>query len=123
MLVELETREQALLGFMAYRGPVTAEDAARALGIPVAQADEWLTALAKTQPERVTLDIDDEGRMHYRITDLRGQNRVRVEQALGSDRVGLRTKAGEAGEPREAREAEQVDEGSSSVEVEAHRRG
>ena len=59
-------REQALLAVAARQGAVTAADAARALGIGVAEADESLTALAKRDPEHLAVDVDEQGVVWYR---------------------------------------------------------
>jgi hypothetical protein len=88
MHAERATREQALLA-MAAAGPVgrgrrygvTAKDAARSLGISVDEADGMLTALAKSDPDRLTLDLDDQGVIWYRSLESpapRGR-RVRVD--------------------------------------------
>jgi hypothetical protein len=81
------TREQALLAVAAHRGAVTAVDAARALGVGTAEADAMLTALAKRDPERVAVDVDDEGVVWYRVSAAPGEPipRVRVGEGL---RVG-----------------------------------
>jgi hypothetical protein len=79
--VEQTTREQALLALMGHRGAVTAQDAAHALGVPGAEADELLTELAKREPERVAVDVDDEGVVHYRLMRVAGEVRVRIEDA------------------------------------------
>jgi hypothetical protein len=85
---ERVTREQALLA-MAAAGPagrggrygVTAPAAARALGISVEEADAVLTALAKSDPDRMAVDLDDQGMVWYRSLEsspTRGR-RVRVD--------------------------------------------
>lgn len=61
-----ETREQALLAFAAQRGRVRAEDVAQAFGVGVAEADAMLTDLAKREPDKVALDVDDDGVVWYR---------------------------------------------------------
>jgi hypothetical protein len=47
------------------QGAMTAADAARALSVPVPQADALLTDLAKQPDEHVSLEIDDDGGIHY----------------------------------------------------------
>jgi hypothetical protein len=64
---EQATRDQALLSMAGHHGPVTAVDAARFLNVTVASADAMLTALAKREPERVAMDVDDQGVVWYRI--------------------------------------------------------
>lgn len=83
------TREQALLAVAAHRGSVTAVDAARALGIGTAEADAMLTALAKRDPERVAVDVDDEGVVWYRVSAAPGEPLPRVRVGEGV-RVGVR---------------------------------
>jgi hypothetical protein len=85
---ERQTVEQALLA-MAAAGPsarggrygVTAPMAARSLGIPVDQADALLTTLAKSDPDRVAVDVDDQGAVWYRAVASPGRvgPRVRVD--------------------------------------------
>ncbi|MDP9037037.1 MAG: hypothetical protein M3O50_19745, partial [Myxococcota bacterium] len=63
------THDQALFELAAHRGPVTAGEAARALGISTAVADAILTDLAKREPDRVVLDVSDEGVVRFRALD------------------------------------------------------
>jgi hypothetical protein len=86
---ERETRDQAILAMAAHHGPVTAVDAARHLNVTVAAADAMLTELAKRDPYRLGLDVDDQGIVWYRIArplldvDGLGQpaDRVRIDGA------------------------------------------
>ena len=64
---ERATLDQALLSMAGHHGPVTAVDAARLLNVTVASADAMLTELAKREPERVAIDVDDQGVVWYRI--------------------------------------------------------
>lgn len=64
--VERHTREQALLSLLSQQGRVSAARAAGALGVRVEEADALLTALAKGQPDRVALDVDEDGTVWYR---------------------------------------------------------
>ena len=50
-----------------HHGPVTAVDAARLLNVTVAAADAMLTELAKREPERIAIDVDDQGVVWYRL--------------------------------------------------------
>jgi hypothetical protein len=94
---ERATRDQALLEMAGHHGPVTAVDAARLLNTTVAQADAMLTELAKREPERLAIDVDEQGVVWYRIArPFSEPDRVRV----GSRREG------EADEPEEAAEAD-----------------
>jgi hypothetical protein len=77
-LTERSTREQALLALAAHRGTVTAVDAAHALGTSVAEADAMLTDLAKRDPDRVAVDVDDDGVVRYRLTHVGAVAGVRV---------------------------------------------
>lgn len=88
-----ETRRQAVFALAANRrGAVTAHDAARALGIPPAEADAFLTDLAKSTPEEVTVEIDDKGGIYYAFPRLLPLGRQRVEpprvRVDGSPEVG-----------------------------------
>lgn len=95
------TRDQALLSLAGHQGRVTAIDAARLLNVTVGQADAMLTELAKREPERITLDVDDHGVVWYRIARpfgddadcLRGDASIDVganagDNASGQVRVG-----------------------------------
>jgi hypothetical protein len=59
-------RERAIYSMLSEKGRVSAAQAARLLGIGVGEADAQLTALAKGQPDRVALDVDEEGTVWYR---------------------------------------------------------
>jgi hypothetical protein len=92
------TRERALLELAAHRGGVTAADAARALDMGISEADAMLTAMAKREPERLTIDVDDQGVVWYRPARVTGpafDARVRVDP---SEAIG------EEGEPGDAAE-------------------
>lgn len=52
-------------------GSVTTADLSRALSIPEADADAILTAMAKRQDGRVTLEVDDDGTLRYEVRELR----------------------------------------------------
>jgi hypothetical protein len=64
---ERATRDQALLSMAGHHGPVTAVDAARLLNVTVASADAMLTELAKRDPDRIAVDVDDQGVVWYRL--------------------------------------------------------
>jgi hypothetical protein len=59
-------REQALLALAAEKGGITATDAARAVGMSIVEADAMLTAVAKREPERLSVDVDDQGAVWFR---------------------------------------------------------
>lgn len=68
---EHATKTQAILALAATRGGVvTAFDVAQALDVTQEAADAILTRLAKEQMDLVKVDIDDEGRVLYRVTSL-----------------------------------------------------
>ncbi len=64
---ERATLDQALLSMAGHHGPVNAVDAARLLNVTVAAADAMLTELAKREPERIAVDVDDQGVVWYRV--------------------------------------------------------
>ncbi len=70
---ENDTLRQALMAMASHRGAVTAREAAQALGIGVADADAMLTALAKSDPDRVAVDVDDQGNVWYRVAAAPGE--------------------------------------------------
>jgi hypothetical protein len=80
---ERATREQALIELVAHRGSVTAADAAQALGVSVAEADARLTDFAKRDPDRLAVDVDDQGVVRYRVARVGADVRTRVDDAAG----------------------------------------
>ncbi|MDP8998996.1 MAG: hypothetical protein M3O46_02680 [Myxococcota bacterium] len=101
---ERTTHEHALLALAAHRGAVTARDAARALGVDVAHADAMLTALAKGDPERLAVDIDEQGVIWYRATGTPGSfdDRVRIAEQVRIDEARSETDIEEGAEDRAA---------------------
>ncbi len=96
---EREARVEALHALAVNRGgTLTVTDAARSLQLAAPEVDALLSGLAKTQPESVSLELDDAGepfylfsrteaRPHpfgakYRVT---AEGRVRVADVLGAD--------------------------------------
>jgi len=77
---ELGVREQAVFAAAQEGGAVTAAQAAQSLGISFEQADSALTDLAKREPERLAVDVDDNGVVWFRPTASPPQpaHRVRV---------------------------------------------
>jgi hypothetical protein len=74
----------------AHHGAVTAADASRALGLGVADADAILTALAKRDPDRMAVDVDDQGVVWYRAVvpvHVRVDERARVPDLAGGARA------------------------------------
>jgi hypothetical protein len=96
---ERATREQALLAMAAHRGAVTALEAARALGVSTAEADAMLTALAKREPDRVAVDVDDQGVVWYRVSAAPGQPIPRMRVDMGAPDAGVRVTEGVEVEP------------------------
>jgi len=109
---ERSTREQALLSLAAHRGAVTAVEAARALGVGVAEADAMLTVLAKREPDRVAVDVDEQGVVWYRVSAAPGEPIPRMRVGVGDGTVRV-------DEGRE--EAHAVDEVESPVATRAPR--
>jgi hypothetical protein len=71
-----ETRESAVFSLADNKnGIVTAQDVAASFGMGVADADALLTTLAKERPDHVTLEVDDQGGIFYRVS-ARGLSRV-----------------------------------------------
>ena len=89
------TRDQALYALAAHRGAVTAHEAGIALGISTADADGMLTDLAKREPERMGLDVDDQGILWYRLAPGAGQPMPRMRVVRGRPgRIGCPGSAG-----------------------------
>jgi hypothetical protein len=111
---EQATLDQALLGLAGERELISAPDVASALGLPVPQADALLTALAKREPERIAVEIDDQGVLWYRaMTGLARVGGVEVEPARG---------ASPAGPERRARVGDDVESDADAAELAARGR-
>ncbi len=81
------TRENAVFEVAESRGRIlTAEDVAKALAMPAEEADALLTAMAKERPDRVKLEIDDQGTISFRFArpGVRIEERVRFADEPGS---------------------------------------
>lgn len=62
------TRTQAVFMLANTRGGmVTPADLAQSIGIPTAEADEFLTSMAKESPDHVSIEVDDNGTIFYRF--------------------------------------------------------
>lgn len=59
-------------------GAITADEAARALSIPLAEADAWLTQLVREPNENVSVELDDEGVIRYGFGGERLEARWRI---------------------------------------------
>lgn len=65
---ELATKNQAIFALANLRGGVLkAYDVAQSLQVTPKEADDILTKLAKEHPDYVTVDIDDDGNILYRV--------------------------------------------------------
>lgn len=86
-------RKQALFALAQNRGGrVQARDAAGALEMSIEAADEYLTTMAKQQPDVVGVDIGDQGEVYYLFRAIAeggagpwasAQPRVRIEHPAG----------------------------------------
>ncbi|MCL2449115.1 MAG: hypothetical protein FWD17_09220 [Polyangiaceae bacterium] len=63
---EQSTMDQALLALVEEREAISGADAALALGLRPHQADALLVSLAKREPERISVEVDDKGVLWYR---------------------------------------------------------
>jgi len=105
---ERETREQALLSMLAEQGRVSAAGAAGTLGMRVEEADAALTSLAKRLPERVGVDVGDDGTVWYHPAALTSAAawtapaRVRIDDPAAPADGGAEAESGEPGSARGA---------------------
>lgn len=113
---EKNARVQAIFGMAKMRGGVLrAAEVGAALQISAEMADALLTDLAKTKSEHVSLEIDDQGGVYYRV-DPSGQVRMRIEAMDGA-----RVRVEPAAQEREVIEAELIDPPSRARNRQAHR--
>ena len=96
---ERQARLEALYALAVNRGgTLTAADAARSLQLDPAQVEALLSELSKTQPEHVSLELDEDGRAFYLFSRagtrphpfgakyrVSPEGRVRVADVLGVD--------------------------------------
>jgi len=76
-VTQSQTQEQAIFALASHRGGILrARDVAQALNMAEGVADAELTGLAKTQPDRVTLELDDSGEIYYRFPQIAPPMRV-----------------------------------------------
>ncbi len=95
---EHATKTRAILALAATRGGVvTAFDVAQALDVTQEAADAILTRLAKEQMDLVKVDIDDEGRVLYRVTSMAFAN-MRPPPPMRVSVEGPRVAGAEPGE-------------------------
>lgn len=75
-----EMRRKAITALaMNRRGAVTAQDVAASLDIPHAEADAFLTEMAKEDPEEVTVELDDRGGIYYAFPRIAPIAKRRIE--------------------------------------------
>jgi hypothetical protein len=76
-----EMRVRAITGLAMNRGgALTAADVAASLDMPVAEADAFLTDMAKTMSDDVTVELDDKGGIYYAFPRVAGpRQRPRIE--------------------------------------------
>jgi hypothetical protein len=78
-----DTRVEAIFALAQTRnGILLAADVARALAIPVDEADALLTTLAKTDSDHVSLEINDDGGMYYRFSNAPWMSEERFRVAV-----------------------------------------
>jgi hypothetical protein len=114
---EREAQERAVMALAAKeRGELTAAAVARALAISEEAADALLTEMAKRPDGRVSLEVDDSGRLFYVFRDVvasSGGAKVRVGPQ------GWRVPEAPGAQPRIV-DAELVDEEAAEAEAAAH---
>lgn len=78
---QLEMRRKAVTALAMNRGgALTAQDVANALDMPHAEADTFLTDMAKADPEEVTVELDDRGGIYYAFPRIAPPGRRRIEE-------------------------------------------
>ena len=107
-----EARFEAIYALAANRGgAVTAIDCARSLGIGEVEAERVLTAMTKQFPDYVTLEVDDEGKLFYKLTGVNQEKPFGVKYRVQTDgrvRIEDQIEAGRRDQAEwEARLAEQ----------------
>jgi hypothetical protein len=90
---ERAVRDQAILSMAGHHGPLTATDAARLLNVGIPEADAMLTELAKRDPDRLSVDIDDQGVVWYRLAN---PFAIPSPGAAPTDRIRVDTDADQA---------------------------
>lgn len=114
-VTQSQTQEQAIFALASHRGGVLrASEVAQALNMTEGVADAELTGLAKRQPERVTLELDDNGGIYYRFPEMAPAMRVPPWDAGARVRV-----ADEPGRARVAAPVAAEFEGEAAAEEEA----
>lgn len=77
-----EMRRRAINGLALNRGgTLTAADVAASLDMPITEADDFLTEMAKTQSDEVTVELDDKGGIYYAFARMaQPRPRARIEE-------------------------------------------
>ncbi len=81
---EEAVREKAIWGMAQTRGGIlTKDEVARVLSVSPQEGDAYLTRLAKTKPDEIAVDVDDEGNVLFRFRQIAARPRdgVRVDVA------------------------------------------
>lgn len=91
----LDAKERAVFAIARSKdGLVTAADVAPRLGVSTSEADAFLTALAKRGDGKVSLEVEDDGRLVYVFRDV-APARVRARFATSdADRLRIETSQG-----------------------------
>jgi hypothetical protein len=94
---ERAAKFEAIWGMaLARGGVVTALDVGRSLNMPVDGADQILTEMTKKHPEYVSLEVDDNGNLFYKVTQqstfgvkyrVEADGRVRIADELAGGRA------------------------------------
>jgi hypothetical protein len=99
--VQRVTREQAAFAVASQQGGVVSIPAvAHALNITETEADALLTHMAKTDSDRVAMDVDDEGAIYFRMSEIPGMHK-RVAMNEPRVRVDERAERETRGEKRD----------------------
>ena len=109
-----EAWTRAVTARAAHRGgALRPEEAASLLRVPVDVADRFLTRLAKSRPDLLTLELDDAGGYFYRLVG---------SGAAGGLRVGTKVRVAANGNTRASAEAQDAEEREEAEEHDARER-
>jgi hypothetical protein len=84
-----------------HAGSVTAEQTAQALNLSEAESDALLTELAKDPKENVSLDVDDDGQIHFLFGVAEKRWRVLEEKAAAPRNTAAEEELAEAVPPEQ----------------------
>lgn len=119
---ELATKNQAIFALANLRGGVLkAWDVAQSLQVTPKEADDILTKLAKEHPDYVTVDIDDDGNVLYRVIAAAwsGMSRMAPNAPV---RVDVPAPRARVASPARSANEDELDDELESVEPQAGRR-